>query len=200
MSTKQRWKDEELETLEGMGDLYRLDDIVKRLNALQSKNGWQVRTRKSIYARLLRLGYRAYPGLDGFSMVAISNHLGVHRTIVKRWVVKFGLPARIYKSNWEFKISSFRKWAYAHPELLAGIDAERLNWLMEDTEFCESLELRRKCAGKQPVVRVEDGAVFSTIKEAAKQANVDPSAIWQAVNKDYCCAGYRWRYLSESAA
>ena len=51
-------------------------------------------------------------------------------------------------------------------------------------------------ANMRPVVR-EDGVVYCSIKDAARENGVSNSVVNQSLHKGYRAGGYHWRYLDE---
>ena len=46
------------------------------------------------------------------------------------------------------------------------------------------------------ILRIEDGVIFQTLTEAAKDVNRSVEAIWKALNgKSKTCGGYHWQYI-----
>jgi hypothetical protein len=102
----------------------------------------------------------------------------------------------------KINLVNFRAWAYEHPLCLAGIDSDRLNWLMEDKDFCDKVEAmqRPRIGIPQPVIRLSDGSRFASLKAAAREVYVDPTAIRAALVGGGNCAGSKWAFANPKQA
>jgi hypothetical protein len=194
------WTDEEAGLLEALAGYHRVETITQRLNRVNTKAGRPRRTVGAVQSKFDRMKLSRRCILDNFPRDELVNILGVPRTRAKRWTEAYGLPSKKGKALITVKVNQFREWAYANPHHLAGIEADRLDWLMDDLEFCEKVEaMPRSTIGiKQPVVRCSDGKVFQSIKAAARENFVTSSSLRKALRVSGAkCLGSEWRYASK---
>jgi hypothetical protein len=190
------WADAEVLLLESLAGYQTVETIAQRLNRINTKAGRPHRSPMSVRSKLARLKMSGRCILDNFPRDELVNLLGIPRTRARRWTEKLGLPSKKGKALITIKADQFREWAYANPQYLFGIDADRLNWLMDDLDFCKRCErLPSPTYGvKQAIVRLSDGKVFESIELAARENFVDSSSIRKALRTGVNCLGSKWRY------
>lgn len=201
MQTKGRvaWQNSEIEKLHNIAGKYPLPSICRQLQRLQKKNGLPVRTDTAIMLKLRRLGYSKRPYLDNFPRDDLAKILDISRDRARSWCRNFGLEVDKGAQLTIVNLAKFRKWAYANPQCLAGIEESRLDWIMQDNEFSRRVSAmqRPRIGRRTPVVRLSDGKEFSSIKEAARQCYAHPSSIKRALNSGGTCAASKWDYKNE---
>jgi hypothetical protein len=182
-----RWTKAEIELLDQLIDNFVIDDIVKKLQAFQRKNGLPVRSFVAVRKRLFRTKQSQKATLNNFSREQLARTLGVKPERARRWQRYFDMPIKKTSRINCIQIPAFKRWAYANPDCLAGVEADRLNWIMDDIEFCEMVESRvpPRIGRKTPVVRVSDGQVFPTMNAAAKAAFLDRTCIRRRLGTEY---------------
>ena len=191
-----RWTAEEKIFLEDLAGRYTLKDIQNRMRAYQKRNGLAIRSYDAIKIQmtLLGLSVSAY-------LIALAERrariLDIPRDQTRPWEKTYGMPINKQLKLTVIKLAKFREWAYQHPYLFCEIDPERLNWLMDDEDFCEStqdltLPLRGR---KRPVQRLDTGEVYSGVKAAARSVYVNKGCISQAIARGGKSAGTAWRYI-----
>jgi hypothetical protein len=190
------WADAEVLLLESLAGYQTVETIAQRLNRVNTKAGRPHRTARAVRAKLAKIGLSSRREFDNFSKEKIVRLLKISERRVTRWIEKFELPARKGSHAITVKTEDFKAWAYEKPQQLYGIDADRLNWLMEDLEFCKRCErLPSPTYGvKQAIVRCSDGKVFESIEAAAKANYVGARNLRTALKTGQNCLGSKWRY------
>jgi hypothetical protein len=177
---------------------YPIEVIAKRIQALDRKKGWPIRTDLAVEVKAKRLYPSVRPVFNNFPLNEIANILGISRERTRLWTRTHGLPyVRRHTSCLSIKAKDFQEWAYKHPEKLAGIEAERLNYLMDDWDFCEEVE-QMVYAGEgiaRPVKNLTTGQVFKSVRAAAKASYVTKACIPGAIKRGGKAAGHRWAYV-----
>ena len=74
-------------------------------------------------------------------------------------------------------------------------DATKERWANES--FKERVMKKVTEACKAPVICVETGEVFETIRDAASAKGVHPTNISRACKTNYRCGGYHWKYVDD---
>ena len=192
-----RWTAEEKIFLEDLAGRYTLKDIQNRMRAYQKRNGLVIRSYEAIKIQMTRLGLSRKCVLDSFSRTELARILDIPRDQTRPWEKTYGMPINKQLKLTVIKLAKFREWAYQHPYLFCEIDPERLNWLMNDEDFCEStqdltLPLRGR---KRPVQRLDTGEVYPGVKAAARSVYVNKGCISQAIARGGKSAGTAWRYI-----
>jgi hypothetical protein len=196
---KLAWQPEELGLIDDLLGSYPIEVIAKRIQALDKKKGWPIRTVLAVEVKAKRLYPSVRPVFNNFSLNEIANILGISRERTRLWTRTHGLPyVRRHTSCLSIKQKDFQDWAYKHPKKLAGIEAERLNYLMDDWDFCEEVE-QMPYAGEgiaRPVKNLTTGQVFKSVYAAAKASYVVKGCITGAIKRGGKSAGCQWEYVS----
>jgi hypothetical protein len=198
---KLAWQADELGILETWIGSEPMEAIAKRIQRLDKKRGWPVRSTTAIYVKAKRLYPSVRPVVDNFTRNEIANILGINAERVRMWTRTHGLEfKRRHRSGLSIKASQFRSWAYDHPEKLAGVRSERLDYLMNDLEFCKHVEqLPYTGVGiAKPVKNLSTGQTFKSAREAAKATYISRRSIADAIERNGKSAGYRWEYIGEA--
>lgn len=199
---KLAWQKEELDIFEVWIGSEPMEAIAKRIQRLDRKKGWPIRSTTAIYVKAKRLYPSVRPVIDNFTRNEIANILDVSAERVRMWTRTHGLEfKRRYRSGLSIKASQFRTWAYQHPEKLSGISANRLDYLMNDMSFCEHVEqLPYSGIGiAKPVRNLTTGQVFKSVREAAKATYITKRSISGAIERNGKSAGCHWEYIRETA-
>lgn len=202
VSGRKAWRTEETQYLIDIGGRYPLEKIVRRMQNFNKKHGWAARSPTAVQIKLRRLGISRKCIYDNFNRFELARILDISPDRVRSWTRRFGLPFRKGGALTSISISSFRLWAYAHPELLTGIEAERLDWLMNDLDFCLEVALppiqktpKRKKFVPITVKRKDTGAVYPSLRDAAEAAYVHRSSLGKAIAQGRQCAGIEWEIV-----
>lgn len=191
------WTEPELSLLHQLAEQYPFPKIAMRLHRLQKRNGIPIRSIDAISTKLKRLGYSKKPTLDNFNRDYLACALGISRDRARTWSKTFALPNDRQGHFMVIGIEPFRQWVYTHADCVAGIDADRLDWFMNDRDFCEMVEQRQRprIGRAQPVIRRSDGQIFPSLKAAARASYVHPVTVRAAIDR-----GKDWAYLNQEQA
>jgi hypothetical protein len=191
------WHPEELDLIEKAADVYHGETIAKRLQALQRKNGWKVRSTTAILTKLKRCGVSRRPTLNNFSRNELARVLGVPHDRVRSWTRHHGLPyQKIHDSCYAIQTFEFTRWAASHLELIADIDRETLEWIgMPHAVLAAMPPQRIVRSARRPVRCLDTGEVFESVHEAGRRKFLSPKSISSAISRCGRSAGMRWQYV-----
>ena len=198
-----RWRPEELALIHEYTDYETIDAITARLRSLAKSKGWEERSRRAVLTANQNLGYKARPEMDSVTRDNLARLLGISAARANRWSHCYDLPCQPASGKFfAIKLNAFRDWAYKHPQAIAGIESDRLNWIMNDEEFCEKIEkMPRLRAGRTiPVINLETQETFASMSKAAKAANVSRPSIYLSIREGRETNGYRWAYADTNDA
>ena len=192
------WQPEETHILESLLTVQPLEVILKRIQQLDRRRGWPIRTRASLYTKSLDFSPTVRPILDNWPMQELANILGVDHERARLWTrwsnLKYTKRAGGFFS---IKRADFIEWAYQNPEKLAGIDAERLDYVLEDYDFCERVsKLPYIGTGiARKVKNLTTGQVFKSAREAARQSHLSKWCVNGAIKRGGKAGGDYWEYV-----
>lgn len=193
------WREPELLLLEKLSGRYPFPDIVQRVQSLDRRRGWSVRTEAAISSQMKRMRLSFRCTLDNFTCIELASvlNIGVGR-VRYTWKRRHGLPVRrIAKNQNAISLKEFRVWATAHPSCLAGIDRDCLLWVLGDpvlAEHCSQLPVVGQGKPKK-VRRLDTGEEYPTLKAAAAAVHVEPATISEALRTKRACVGIWWEVV-----
>lgn len=194
------WQEKELVLLEKMVGCNPIVDIVEAIQQLDRRQRWPLRTETAIRVKLKRMGHTLKCVLDNLTPADLAKSLGINRDRVDAWVEKYGLPYRkVDNYKGAIRLSDFQNWAREHPQKLAGIDQDCLEWLLQDAEFsayCSNLPVPVQ-GRPQPVKDLTTGNVFPSFKAAARANYLEEHGIQAAIHRGGTAASKRWQPLNE---
>jgi hypothetical protein len=191
---KDFWHEEEESLLEKLAGEKPIAEIIKAVQRLDRRMGWQAKTDTAIQVKMKRLGLSRRCTLDNFTPAELARILGIPRDRPESWVEKFGLPYRKvdgYKGA--ILLKDLRQWASVNPHRMAGCTEEGLQWLLGDELGSAIAALPIPTHGRPKPVTRDDGVEYSSIKAAARANYIHRSRIREAVIGGGKSAGYRWR-------
>lgn len=179
-----------------MADIHTGEDIVVRLQRLQRKRGWEVRTSTAILVKLKKLKVSRKPTLDNLSKAALAQALGINMSRVRDWVKIYGLPARKTEGGYyAIKMADFVEWASNHLDLICDIERDILEWTGIPVETLDQMPPTRFVSSAPRAVRCETGEVFRSMTEAGRAKYVNPESIPRAILRNGTAGGFRWEYV-----
>lgn len=186
------WSDGESALLEKLTGVEPFPIIVERLQAYQRRKLLPERSATAIEMQIKRLGLSRRCTLDNLNGSELAAALGVPYSRIRNWLSRSALPLHATHAHTpRVRLKDLRDWAEANPRLLVSIDADRLDWLLGDPELVKAIgKARPVTRGKAcPVLRVDTGEAFPTIKAAAAAIYISPPALRQALDRNRSCAG-----------
>lgn len=193
------WQESELALLEKLAGQVPFPDIVQRLQNLDRRRGWPIRTENAVETQMkrMKLGFRCT--LDNFTCIELARILNVGANRVRyTWKRRHGLPVRRIAQNQNaISLKEFRVWAANNPQCLAGIDRDCLLWVLDDpglADYCSQLPVAGQGKSKR-VRRLDTGEEYPTLREAAKAIYVAPNSLREALKYQRACAGICWEVI-----
>lgn len=196
-----RWTPEELLRLEGLCGDRPWPLVVENYNRWAKIERFPERSSLALERKAQQLGvYRKSEG-TWITLGAISDILGIDRATPLRWV-KRGIirswrngEARAYPHY--VRRDELRRLARSNPEFFRPYAHERLIMLFDAVAVADYVYER--CPGnairkgrKRPVLCVETGRRFDSIKEAAQAAYVTSSRLWTVLDTNETANGLHW--------
>ena len=187
--TFHRWTKDQSDWIESLVGDVPLVEITIRYRKKALVMGWPPRTAEGIRRRLKRMGYQV--GARAGQWVtpgAASEMLGGSRYLVDSWLrvkrtAEILQPVR--RGNRRFiSRESWRRLARRRPQVLGGIDVDRLFNLLEDRALAEAVVARYPVRrGDWRVRCVETGQVWANATQAAAALPITQSAITLSIRQ-----------------
>lgn len=197
------WTDEEDHALELLAETMPFQELVERYNTYYAnKNGWVERSQQAIRSRLLRLQVSRRPTLDNFSLQQIAQQLDCSADRVRGWAAR-GLKSRKVAHNQRaVRKVDLVKFAQEQPHRFAGLDPERLLWLLEDAEVVEMISKASPCKEGRPraVRRLDTGKVYPSCYQADDAVFVSKGAVNRAIKRGIKAGGTYWEPVEDATA
>ena len=197
------WSPDEEMTLEILAGTLPFPDLCKRMRMLARKRGWPIRSNTAVRVRIDRLGLSQRCKEDNFSRTELSRLLGVHPCLVRKWINSYGLGYRkIARSQIAISIDHLKAFFQAHPQHFADIPLDKAAALLGD-DFTQAIyqrslsvkPRRRRC---RPVLCVDTGEVFPSVRAAGRAKFITYSAILDSMRRGGRSGGYQWQYVNQS--
>lgn len=200
---KNPWRQAEKDVINRLLGSMPAPAIVKAVQQLDKSKGWPVRTDTAVMVHLKRHYGSVVAVYDNFNRSQLAIALDIDRERVRQWTRHFDLPFSKWAcSNSAITLKDFRQWAFNHPQQLAGIECDRLNWFLNDTDFCERVEILLYAGAgiRKAVQNLDTGVIYKSIRAAAADCYVTKRGIPQAIARNGRSGGYRWAYVEEAIA
>ncbi len=205
---RQRWTPEELAKLELVCGDRPWPLVVQTYNTWARESNYPERSSLALERKSQKLGiYRKTEGL-WITIGAVSRILELDRATPLRWVRR-GLinswrngESRSYPHY--VRRTDFRKLARQNPCFFRPFRREQLVMLFDSEEVAdyvlEHCPTPHVVPGRErPVVCVETGKKYDSIKAAAKAVFVVPPRVWAVLDTHKTAGGYHWRSLAPKA-
>lgn len=194
-----RWTAPEIETLCSMtGDMpWRL--VVPSFQQWAEQNGFPVRPERYMLEIVRSRGIPRLPSGEWITSAAIVQTLGVCHATVTRWR-RSGLQARqfgtAWRSHWYIRRDWLREFARERPHLFAGRREADLLQVLDCPKLARKLAMqdRPPCWRRCPVVCVETGRRFPSIRAAAQAAFVTKQRMRNVILSGGTANGLHWRF------
>lgn len=194
------WTAEEKAALESIAGNVLPNMIAGLYNRWAKKHGYQERTKRAIVSAMGRRKVSRKAEGEWVTASYIAATLGVSIDVPQRWAEK-GLIESYKKAGGKsrryFKRLDIINFANQHPDLLGGIDRQKLFMLLEDDILADSIAKnfpKRRGSGTM-VLAVESGQVYESVSAAAREVFATHQGIQSAIRTGGTCAGYHWKRI-----
>lgn len=191
----QRWSEAEDQHLEGLlGDLP-WPMVLKAYNSWAGKTGHPLRTKTALQRRMDAKRWQRSVVGEWITTGAIVHSLGVSYEAPHWWISKGWLPAVKYGNRWYIRRRELVAFARRRPEVFSRFPRAGLVQLLESERLAEELAAMPNHPGRaKPVICVETGERFSSIKQAARNAAyVTCQRLRQVLDTNQTANGKHWR-------
>lgn len=191
------WSAAELEALEDIATNLPSDLLSKRYNHWAAQNGYVQRTNYALRTKCSRLGIVCRATGEWVSAGFVRDVLGVGNDTPQRWTDRKWVTAhRDPRGRRTFRRADLVRMAKKRPAAFGGIPADRLFLLLEDRQLCDDIAARfpRRAMDPRPVLAVETGWRYPSIRAAAAKVFITRQAIQEAIRTGGTAAGYHWSY------
>jgi hypothetical protein len=193
----QRWSDSEQQLLEHLDGRVVGKKFVSEYRRLAAIKGLPRRTEWAIICKANELSVTLRGGVfDAFSCATLAHNLGVCWQRVQGWIHYKGLPATRKGNRFLILVKDFAEWARENVASLGGISSENLFWLVGEILQVPSIPQTRS----KPLVRLIDGALFPSIKEASRITYIGRYSIYRALRFGNEAGGSKWQYVEQGRA
>jgi DNA-binding transcriptional MerR regulator len=169
-------------------------------NRWARKHGYPERSKSAIGSAIGRRKLSRRAEGDWVTSSYIAEVLGVSIDVPQRWAERRLIES--YKNTGSktrryFRRSDLVGFAIRHPELLGGIDSQRLYMLLENQDLADSIAERfpRRRGSGTMVQAVESGRIYQSVSEAGREVFATGQAIHSAIRTGGMCAGYHWKRI-----
>lgn len=173
--------------------------LVRQYNSAAVQHKWPTRTETALLRRCEDMKVSRWPVGEWITTGTIAEILGISAWTPRNWVKNLGLKASRFgekTSPFYIKRRELRRFARERPSLFSGYPESTLIQLLDSerlaTEIVEmSLTPRYS---KVPVVCIETGKKFSSIRSAALCNYITPETLRKALTRsNRTAAGFHWR-------
>ena len=192
-----RWREEEKEVLRSLAGYKPTPSIVAAVQSLERRMNWEIRTKEAIEKQMVKMRLSAWCIYDNFTKNELARSLGVTDRRISTWISN-GLPYKKWSSrSGQISCQDLKKWAKDNPAFLAGIEYDRLLFVLNDkTLSAQCSEQPMLKTGKPKKVKnITTGQVFSSMKEASKACYFSRSEISRAIAHQKPLNGCMWELV-----
>jgi hypothetical protein len=166
------------------------------------KLGFPERTRRAIEAKAKRLTARENLSrkctLNNWTRNELARTLGISPDRVRSWCRVGGLrESKVARNQSAIMRKVLKEWMLERPELVADIEKERLDFVLEDSQAIQEIK-RHKPSRKGypcPVICIDTGQKYPSAKAAARANYLSKGCVIRAIKTGGTSAGHRWAYL-----
>lgn len=180
------WSPKEMALLESLVGKFPRSLIVKHYQGIATAQQLPKRSKNAIVVKLNRAFTSVEPTEDRWTMPGLARQLGIEPARVKRWA-KRGLS--YYKVDWGHTGKSVitkagvQEFARSRPDLLAGIDVEKLVRILDDRQLAEQCSSMPVKVLRREVQRLDTKKVYPSITAAKRSLGVYYKAIQSEIRR-----------------
>lgn len=196
------WTQPELEYLLELAGDQPFPMLCRMYNRMAGKQGWPMRTPSGLSTAIYRYGSQRYTTGEWITINQANTMLNASDGMVRHWIKRGWITPRSYsKSIKAFHYISrtdLRRLARERPQLFAGQSEATLTAVLCDEKLAEYIATNypRRNAVATPVIQVETGRRFPSIKAAARATYVTYQALQYALKQQKPIAGYHWQFAN----
>ena len=191
------WRKSQVEYLRQFGGSVPMDLLYERFRRFNSEKNLPKRTYQAFRLKMFRLGLSEYATTDYLCIQELANVTGRSRNAVAQWVKK-GL--KIVHATPRYKYTSYAEvyeFAKNNPKYFGGIPQARLQRVLGDEELARKIirNYPRRAGNfvEKPVICIEKGVVYKSLKEAAERNFISYDALRKAIRENRKCSGFTFR-------
>lgn len=195
-----RWSPAEDEMLAGLAGDLPWPQVVKTYKRWASQHDMPKRSANSMKHRCMRCGLSRSAVGEFVTTGFVAEMLEICTQSVQEWISREWLPSTQYGSGrgrlHYIRRRDLRRLARERPELFGGQSESTLVQLLDSEVLAAQIvAMNLKRIGKsKPVVCIERGRRYESIRAAARDVYIDPRRINDCLDKPHrTAAGYHWR-------
>jgi hypothetical protein len=177
---RQAWTQPELELLKELVGTLPRSLVVERFQAIAKQRNFPKRSDNSIIIKINRKFNSTKPVNNGWTMPGLAEKLGIEPARVKRWS-KRGLRYQLLPWGHTGKAlitkADLTYFAQQRPDLLAGIDVERLSQVLDDRALAESCSNHPVKVKRREIQRLDNRKIYPSAIAAARDLGIH----WESV-------------------
>ncbi len=174
------WSPKEMALLESLVGKFPRSLIVKHYQGIAAEKHLPKRSKNAIVVKLNRAFTSVEPTENCWTMPGLARQLGIDPARVKRWA-KRGLPydkvAWGHTGKSVITKAGVQEFARNRPDLLAGIDVEKLVRILDDRELAEQCSSMPVKVRRREVQRLDTKKVYPSITAAKRSLGIYYEAI-----------------------
>jgi hypothetical protein len=170
-------------------------------NKMARRQGWGSRSKNAIHVKVQRLNLSKKCTEDNMTRRELARALGIKPDRVRGWT-RAGLPwKKIARNQAAIRMADLREFLLSNPDRATGVPERELGWLIGESAAAIIASAEHSTRGyPKPVICIETGEKFPSVKAAARAKFVVHSSITGAIDRGGRSAGCRWAYLDAIAS
>lgn len=191
------WRKSQIEYLRQFGGSIPMDLLYARFKKFNSEKKLPQRSYKAFRSKMFRLGISEYATNDYLCIQELANITGRSRNAIVQWI---GKGLKILHTTPRYKYTSFAEvyeFAKNNPKYFGGISQARLQRVLGDEELARKIirNYPRRAGNfvEKPVICIETGVVYKSLKEAAERNFISYDALRRSISENRKCIGLTFR-------
>ena len=172
--------------------------LCHQFNKMATRRGWGKRSDNAIHVKVQRLNLSKKCTEDNMTRRELARALGIKPDRVRSWT-RNGLSwKKVARNQSAIRMDDLREFLLFNPERATGVPEQELGWLIGEKAAAIIANAEHSTRGyPRPVICIDTGEKYPSIKAAARAKFVVHSSIRRAIQRGGKSAGYRWAYLDE---